>query len=241
VALPRQEAFGIEYWALEEAKLQRMPPEAEFSRKIVLVVGGGSGIGREVVLLLLRKGAHVVVADADADAATRVADEAAALGLAESCLSTHVDLSSSESLAKATTVAVLHFGGIDAIVNTAAIFPVAAPGEQLTEAQWARTFLVNVTGNSLLARQTEWVLTDQQLPAVLVLTSSANAVVAKRGTEAHQQGSGEPSDPGTGHQPRAAGAGERDRAGDGGGRFHHVPSRAGHSIAAEIHHPVRRI
>ncbi|MGH9611294.1 MAG: class II aldolase/adducin family protein, partial [Bryobacteraceae bacterium] len=60
VALPRSEAFRIEYWALEEAKLQRQPPEAEFSRKILLIVGGGSGIGREVALLLARKGAHIV-------------------------------------------------------------------------------------------------------------------------------------------------------------------------------------
>src|SRR5208283_299496 len=65
VALPRSEAFRIEYWALEEAKLQRMPAEAEFSRKIALVIGGASGIGREVALLLARKGAHVVVADFD--------------------------------------------------------------------------------------------------------------------------------------------------------------------------------
>ena len=63
VALPRLEAFRIEYWALEEAKLQRMPPEREFSRKIALVVGGGSGIGRDVVLQLAQRGAHVVVAD----------------------------------------------------------------------------------------------------------------------------------------------------------------------------------
>jgi len=69
VALPRSEAFRIEYWALEEAKLQRMPPEAEFSRKIVLIVGGASGIGREVALLLAKKGAHVVVADYDASGA----------------------------------------------------------------------------------------------------------------------------------------------------------------------------
>src|SRR5580704_8599512 len=73
VALPRREAFRIEYWALEEAKLQRMPPEAEFSRKIALVVGGGNGVGREVALLLARKGAHVVVADLDADSAKSTA------------------------------------------------------------------------------------------------------------------------------------------------------------------------
>ena len=66
VALPRTEAFRIEYWALEEAKLQRMPAEREFSRKIALVVGGGSGIGREVALLLAGRGAHVVVADQNA-------------------------------------------------------------------------------------------------------------------------------------------------------------------------------
>ena len=82
VALPRSEAFRIEYWALEEAKLQRMPAEAEFSRKIALVIGGASGIGREVALLLARKGAHVVVADFDQQGAQRVADEVGAISSA---------------------------------------------------------------------------------------------------------------------------------------------------------------
>ena len=83
VALPRSEAFRIEYWALEEAKLQRMPAEAEFSRKIVLVVGGASGIGREVVLLLVGKGAHVVVADYDGAGAETAAKAAAAVSSKE--------------------------------------------------------------------------------------------------------------------------------------------------------------
>ena len=185
VALPRSEAFGIEYWALEEAKLQRMPAEAEFSRKIVLVVGGGSGIGREVALLLARKGAHVVVADAGADSAMRVAEEAAAISSAESVVATPVDLSSADSLAGAAAFAVLHFGGIDGIVNTAAIYPVADASGRLTDGQWAKTFLVNVTGNYLLAQQTQWIFQDQQLPAALVLTGSANAVVSKKGSEAY--------------------------------------------------------
>ncbi|PYX43383.1 MAG: bifunctional rhamnulose-1-phosphate aldolase/short-chain dehydrogenase, partial [Acidobacteria bacterium] len=78
VALPRSEAFRIEYWALEEAKLQRMPPEAEFSRKVVMVVGGASGIGKEVALLLAKKGAHVTVADFDESGAAKAAAEAGA-------------------------------------------------------------------------------------------------------------------------------------------------------------------
>src|ERR1039458_2740923 len=83
VALPRSEAFQIEYWALEEAKIQRIPAEAEFSGKIALVIGGASGIGREVALLLARKGAHIVVADFDQPGAKKTADDAAALGSPE--------------------------------------------------------------------------------------------------------------------------------------------------------------
>jgi rhamnose utilization protein RhaD (predicted bifunctional aldolase and dehydrogenase)/NAD(P)-dependent dehydrogenase (short-subunit alcohol dehydrogenase family) len=185
VALPRSEAFRIEYWALEEAKLQRMPAEAEFSRKILLIVGGGSGIGREVALILARKGAHIVIADQNADGAKDVASEAAALASPDVVAHTAVDLSSSESIAEAARFTVLQFGGVDAIVNTAAIFPVAQKDGQLTDAQWNKTFLVNVTGNYLLAREAGWILRDQKLPASIVLTSSANAVVPKHGTEAY--------------------------------------------------------
>jgi rhamnose utilization protein RhaD (predicted bifunctional aldolase and dehydrogenase)/NAD(P)-dependent dehydrogenase (short-subunit alcohol dehydrogenase family) len=185
VALPRGEAFRIEYWALEEAKLQRMPAEAEFSRKIVMVVGGGSGIGREVVLLLARKGAHIVVADMNEQGIKEVAAEAAKISSADAVSTTTVDISSAESVAAAAKAAVLAFGGIDAIVNTAAIFPVAGADGQLTEAQWSKTFLVNVTGNFLLARECGWVLREQKLPASIVLTSSANAVVSKQGSEAY--------------------------------------------------------
>jgi rhamnose utilization protein RhaD (predicted bifunctional aldolase and dehydrogenase)/NAD(P)-dependent dehydrogenase (short-subunit alcohol dehydrogenase family) len=185
VALPRSEAFRIEYWALEEAKLQRMPAEAEFSRKIALVIGGASGIGREVALLLARKGAHLVAADFDLPGATRVAGEAGAVSSSEFIAATPVDLSSSESLAEAVRFTISRFGGIDIIVNTAAIYPVPGSDGELSEAQWAKTFLVNVTGNYLLAQAAEWVFRDQNLPATLVLTSSANAVVPKKGSEAY--------------------------------------------------------
>jgi rhamnose utilization protein RhaD (predicted bifunctional aldolase and dehydrogenase)/NAD(P)-dependent dehydrogenase (short-subunit alcohol dehydrogenase family) len=186
VALPRSEAFRIEYWALEEAKLQRMPAEAEFSRKIMLVVGGGSGIGREVALLLARKGAHVVVADVNEDAAKEVAEEAARVSTPGAISHTRMNLSSTESIQAAAGHTILRFGGIDGIINTAAIFPVATGTDgQLTEAQWNSTFLINVTGNFLLARELGSILKEQNLPASLVLTSSANAIVPKFGSEAY--------------------------------------------------------
>ena len=185
VALPRSEAFRIEYWALEDAKLRRMPAEAEFSRKVALVIGGKSGIGREVALQLGSKGAHVVVADFDVEGATTVAHEVAKVSSEEFVAATAVDLSSSESLSDAVRFTIYKFGGIDIIVNTAAIYPVPGADGELSEAQWAKTFLVNVTGNYLLSRQTDWVFKDQNLPAAMVLTSSANAVVPKKGSEAY--------------------------------------------------------
>ena len=185
VALPRSEAFRIEYWALEEAKLQRMPAEAEFSRKIGLIVGGASGIGREVVLLLARRGAHLVVADFDEAGARRVAEQAGTLTSPEFVSFTSVDLSSADSLVAAVRNTILEFGGLDFIVNTAAIYPVPRADGELSESLWAKTFLVNVTGNYLLANSVHWVLEDQNLAASLVLTGSANAVVAKKGSEAY--------------------------------------------------------
>ena len=185
VALPRSEAFRIEYWALEEAKLQRMPAEAEFSRKIALVIGGASGIGREVALLLAHKGAHVVVADFDQEGARKVADEAGAVSSPEFVVHTRADLSSSASLAEAASFTVSQFGGLDILVNTAAVYPVPGADGELADSQWAQTFLVNVTSNYLLARETTWVFKDQGLPVAMVLTSSANAVVAKKGSEAY--------------------------------------------------------
>lgn len=185
VALPRSEAFRIEYWALEEAKLQRMPAEAEFSRKIGLIIGGASGVGREVALALARKGAHLVVADFDEAGAKKVAEEAGMLSSSEFVNSTRADLSSGESLAEAIRFTIAQFGGVDIVINTAAIYAVPADHGELSDAQWAKTFFVNVTGNYVLARESAWVFEDQKLQCSMVLTSSANAVVPKKGSEAY--------------------------------------------------------
>src|SRR5207247_7331990 len=77
------------------------------------------------------------------------------------------------------------FGGVDGGLNTAASYPVPGPDVELSDAQWGSTFLVNVTGNYLLARESDWVFKDQKLPSSMVLTSSANAAVPKKGSEAY--------------------------------------------------------
>jgi rhamnose utilization protein RhaD (predicted bifunctional aldolase and dehydrogenase)/NAD(P)-dependent dehydrogenase (short-subunit alcohol dehydrogenase family) len=182
VALPRSEAFRIEYWALEEATLQRMPPEREFSRKVVVVIGGGSGIGREVALLLARRGAHVVVADLNTAGAEAVANEAAAVSSRELVMSAPLDLTSRESIAAALRATVMRFGGLDAVINTAAIFPTPAPGTPV-EQVWGVAMSINVTSNHVLAQEAGRILKEQGLPGSIVLTSSANAVVPKSGSE----------------------------------------------------------
>jgi rhamnose utilization protein RhaD (predicted bifunctional aldolase and dehydrogenase)/NAD(P)-dependent dehydrogenase (short-subunit alcohol dehydrogenase family) len=184
VALPPSEAFRIEYWALEEAKIRRQPPEKELSRRIVLVVGGASGIGRETVLLAAERGAHIVVADLSVDAAQKVADEAKAIGGAECAVAVAIDIRKREAIREALKATVTAFGGIDILINTAALFP-SSPDGIISDAQWALTLEVNVTGNYLLTDEAQHVFKTQGLPGSVVLTSSANAVVPKRGTEAY--------------------------------------------------------
>jgi rhamnose utilization protein RhaD (predicted bifunctional aldolase and dehydrogenase)/NAD(P)-dependent dehydrogenase (short-subunit alcohol dehydrogenase family) len=182
VALPRREAFRIEYWALEEAKLQRMPPERELGRKIVLVVGAGSGIGREVVLEAARRGAHVIAADLDLAAAEQVATEAASLASHEHVMSCELNLGSRESIRSAMIGIVRRFGGLDVLVNTAAVYPTPPPGTP-PEQVWAQALAINVTSNHTLAQEAASIFRAQGLPASVVLTSSANAVVPKHGSE----------------------------------------------------------
>jgi rhamnose utilization protein RhaD (predicted bifunctional aldolase and dehydrogenase)/NAD(P)-dependent dehydrogenase (short-subunit alcohol dehydrogenase family) len=182
VALPRSEAFRIEYWALEEAKLQRMPPEKTLSRRIALVVGGASGIGREAARRLFADGAHVVVADLTAEGARDAAGDLAGAGSPEAVLAAALNLTARDTIRAALREAVLAFGGIDIVINTAAIYPTPPAGTPI-EDTWAQAFAVNVSSNHVLAEEAAAVLRAQNLPAAIVLTSSANAVVPKSGSE----------------------------------------------------------
>ena len=184
VALPPSEAFRIEYWQLEEAKILRRRPEKELSRRIVVVVGGGNGVGRETALLAARRGAHVVVADNNFEAAKLVADEGRKIGGKETATAVAIDIRERSAIRKALREALGAYGGIDIVANTAAIFPSSADGS-ISDGQWALTLDVNVTANYRLAEEVAQILRQQDLDASIVLTSSANAVVPKRGSEAY--------------------------------------------------------
>ena len=196
-ALPLQEAFDIEYWLLEEAKLQRMPPEKELARQIIAVVGGGNGIGRELAFRLAREGAHVVCVDKDivqAEVTAQAITEKYGLGIGvagsglSNCgpaLGLGGDITQRESIRAMLNNVALAYGGLDAVAVTAGIFVSPDTTGRIPDDHWALTFAINVTGLYIVADEAAAVWKSQNLPANLVLTTSANAVVAKKGSLAY--------------------------------------------------------
>jgi rhamnulose-1-phosphate aldolase/alcohol dehydrogenase len=197
IALPQQEAFDIEYWALEEAKLRRMPPEKEFARRVVLVVGAGHGIGRAVAHRLAGEGAHIVCADLDSTAAQATADElsdrvgpgagVAGTGIS-SCgpaLGLPVDITDRSSVRVLLHEVILAYGGLDHIVITAGVYVPPDREGRIDDKRWKETFDVNVLGGYLLIDEARRIWEAQDLPGSVVLTTSVNAVVSKKGSLAY--------------------------------------------------------
>ena len=184
VALPPSEAFRIEYWALEEAKIRRQPPEKQLSRQVALIVGGGSGIGAQAALIAAERGAHVMIADRDLEGAQRVAEECKAIAGKEVIGCTSIDIRDRAAIKAALAATIRQFGGLDILINTAALFP-SSPNGTISDAQWGLTLEVNVTANYLLVDEAKKFFDAEGLDGSIVLTSSANAVVAKRGSEAY--------------------------------------------------------
>jgi rhamnulose-1-phosphate aldolase/alcohol dehydrogenase len=195
--LPRQEAFDIEYWALEEAKLRRMPPEKELARSVVVVIGAGSGIGKAAAQRVAREGAHVVCADLDLAAGQATAQEltdlyGAGIGVAGTGVSgcgpavgLQVDITQRESVRALYEQAVLAYGGIDSVIVTAGVFFPPDDTGQVPDERWAQTYAINVTGSYITADEACRIWEAQDLPGSLVLTTSVNAVVAKPGSLAY--------------------------------------------------------
>jgi len=197
ISLPQQEAFDIEYWLLEEAKLQRMPAEKELARQVVIVVGAGSGIGKETAHRLVREGAHIVCVDLNADAAAATAKEITdayglGIGVAGSGISNcgpavalAANITDRASIRAMLDQVVLAYGGFDSICVTAGIFVPSDTSGHIPDDKWALTFNINVTGSYLVADEAFKTWREQGLTGNLVLTTSANAVVAKKGSLAY--------------------------------------------------------
>ncbi|MCB0115145.1 MAG: bifunctional rhamnulose-1-phosphate aldolase/short-chain dehydrogenase [Caldilineaceae bacterium] len=197
ISLPQQEAFDIEYWLLEEAKLKRMPPEKELARNIVVVVGAGSGIGKAVAHRVAREGAHVVCADLSAESAQATADELTqkygmGIGVAGTGISgcgpaigLSVNVTDRNSVRAMLEQVILAYGGVDNVIVTAGIFVSPDREGRIPDDRWALTFAVNVTGGYLVADEARHIWEAQGLRGSLVLTTSANAVVAKKGSVAY--------------------------------------------------------
>ena len=197
ISLPQQEAFDIEYWLLEEAKLRRMPPEKELARRIVVVVGAGSGIGKEIAHRVVKEGAHAVCVDVDSSAADTATKEISAkhgygIGVGGTGISScgpavglQADVGNRASIRAMLESAVLAYGGFDDIVVTAGVFVPPDTTGHIPDDKWALTFSVNVTGAYLVADEAAKLWKQQGLKGNLVMTTSVNAVVPKKGSFAY--------------------------------------------------------
>ena len=197
IALPQQEAFDIEYWLLEEAKLKRMPPAKELASSIVLVVGAGSGIGKQIAHRVAKEGAHVVCADLNEEQAQTTADElleiyGQGIGVAGTGVSgcgpaigVGVNITDRESIRAALQKTLLAYGGLDHIVVTAGVFVAPSRDGKVTDEQWQMTFDVNVRGSYNLVDEARRLFKTQGLPGSIVLTTSVNAAVSKKGSLAY--------------------------------------------------------
>lgn len=197
IALPQQEAFDIEYWLLEEAKLKRMPAEKELARQVIVVVGAGSGIGKEVAHRLVKDGAHIVCVDLNLGAAQATAKEITdkygiGIGVAGSgvsdcgpALGLACNITDRASVRAMLDQVALAYGGFDSIAVTAGIFFSPDTTGHIPDDKWALTFSINVTGGYIVADEAFKTWKEQGLSGNLVLTTSANAVVAKKGSVAY--------------------------------------------------------
>ena len=166
--------FRIEYWALEEAKLQRMPKPKALAGRVAYVTGGGSGIGRAIAFALRDQGACVVVADRDGDAASRVAAE---LGSHDVAIGVTVDVTDEQAIRASLDAGVLAFGGIDIVVNNAGL-SLSKPLLSTTAADWDLQHDVMARGSFLVSREAARIMIDQQMPGDIVYIASKNAIFA---------------------------------------------------------------
>ena len=172
--IPESEKFRIEYWALEEAKIARLPKPKRHAGRIALVTGAASGIGKAVASQLAADGACVVIADLDPTAAT---EAAAQIGGPDVALGVAADVTSASAVGAAVDAALLAFGGLDLVVNNAGL-SISKPLLETTERDWDVQHDVMAKGSFLVAQAAARAMIDQGLGGDIVYIASKNAVAA---------------------------------------------------------------
>jgi len=184
VSLAEQEAFDIEYWALEEAKLRRMPKAKALASRIALITGGAGGIGKATAHRLCAEGAVVCLTDIDATALEGARAEIAAEYGMDSVRTAHCDVTSEDSVRQSFQVCAREFGGLDILVSNAGIAS-AAPIEDTTLDVWNHNIGILATGYFLVGRDGYKVMLAQGLDASIIFIASKNGLAASAGASAY--------------------------------------------------------
>jgi rhamnulose-1-phosphate aldolase/alcohol dehydrogenase len=182
--LPEQEAFDIEYWLLEEAKLQRMPKPKALAGRVALVTGGAGGIGTATADRLAREGACVVLADIDAEALDRVKAELSARHSPDVIRAVVMDVTREDAVASAFAAAAREFGGIDILVSNAGIAS-SAPIEDTSLALWNRSMDILSTGYFLVSREAFRLMQRQGMGGSVIFVASKNGLAASPSAAAY--------------------------------------------------------
>lgn len=182
--LPEQEAFNIEYWLLEEAKLQRLPKPKSLAGKIAIVTGGAGGIGSATALRFLKEGACVVLADIDADLLSKTADALSSEFSPDVVRTVLMDVTDEAAVENAYNNMSLEFGGVDIVVSNAGIAS-AASVEETTLALWNKNMSILSTGYFLVSRTAFIIMRKQNMGGAIIFIASKNGLAASPGASAY--------------------------------------------------------
>lgn len=182
--LPEQEAFDIEYWLLEEAKLQRMPEPKSLAGKIALVTGGAGGIGKATAARLLREGACVVLADIDVPALASATNELSGVFGKDFVRPIPIDVTNEDQVISGFAFAAIEFGGVDILISNAGLAS-SAPIEDTTLALWNKNIDILATGYFLVSREAFKLFRAQKIGGNVVFVASKNGLAASPNAAAY--------------------------------------------------------